>query len=178
MKNMRSLLITAAGLTILAGCTRTVAPLESVSPLPAAPSGTVQQQTLEPVNVTPDQSQVDGQDGTQVATATDTDTSPVPSAVSSEPVNRGSVAGVWDVQVAGGTCKFATSFTRRSQHYQASALRCPSPELSGVREWDVAGNQLVLYDQSGAAVARLFKTAENRFDGKTTGGTAVTFSRS
>ncbi|MEO0495782.1 MAG: AprI/Inh family metalloprotease inhibitor [Pseudomonadota bacterium] len=171
---------------ILSGCTRSVEPLSTVQPLPAAPAGTVSAQPLGAPNQPGTPGAIDPATGlpfppagTQVAT-TEPVAQPSVSAttsVSSEPLDRGSVAGVWNVQVAGGTCRVATSFTRRSTHFQASPLRCPDAELSNVREWNVSGNQMVLYDGSGSAVARLFRTGAQRLDGKTSGGTAVTLSR-
>jgi hypothetical protein len=177
--------------TLVSGCTRTVGPLESASSLPPAPAGNVSSQTLppppatnpnvatdingNPINALPGQT-IDGTTGLPIDQNQPTQNTQV-AAVDSKPLDRGSVAGVWNVQVSGGTCRFATSFTRRSTHFQASPLRCPDPELSNVREWNVSGNQMVLYDQSGSAVARLFKTGTQRLDGKTSGGTAVTFSR-
>ncbi|MEO0636417.1 MAG: AprI/Inh family metalloprotease inhibitor [Pseudomonadota bacterium] len=169
----------------LAACTRSVEPLSTVQPLPPAPAGTVSSQPLPPTTpgqpgaidpltglpIPPEQSDIASTE--PVAQPNAASSAPV----SNEPLDRGSVAGVWNVQVAGGTCRLATSFTRRSTHFQASPLRCPDAELSNVREWNVSGNQMVLYDDSGSAVARLFRTGGQRLDGKTSGGTAVTLSR-
>ena len=176
----------------VAACTRSVEPLSTVQPLPPAPAGTVQSQPLNPAipqtgqpgQIDPNTGQLipgtttDGLAGTQPTASLEAATPVTPAAADQTPLDRGSVAGVWNVQVAGGECRVATSFTRRSAHFQASPLRCPDAEMSRVREWDVSGNQMVLYDESGSAIARLFKTGDQRLDGRTSGGTAVTFSRS
>lgn len=184
----------SAGMVItgiaLSACTRSVEPLSTVQPLPPAPAGNVQSQPLgtsgaqaglpgQPGTIDPNTGLLIPPAGTQVATTEPVaqSTTPPPTAASTEALDRGSVAGVWNVQVAGGTCRLATSFTRRSTHFQASPLRCPDAELSNVREWNVSGNQMVLYDNSGSAIARLFRTGNQRLDGKTSGGTAVTLSR-
>jgi len=188
-KNSHKNLLMIAGLiatsAAVSGCMRTTGALEN---LPPQPTGNVQSSQLTPVG-SPQGTPLNSangqfastqlQQGQQAVQGVQQDAAQtVNTALNSEPIERGTVAGVWNVQVAGNTCRFATSFTRRSAHYQASALRCPNPELAAVREWNVSGNQLVLYDQSGSAIARLFKTAEQRFDGKTSSGVAVTFSRS
>lgn len=171
---------------VLSACTRSVEPLTTVQPLPPAPTGNVSSQPLGAPNQPGTPGAIDPStglpfpaDGTQIAT-----TEPVaeptvaaPTSVSSEPLQRGSVSGVWDVQVAGGTCRMVTSFTRSSTHFRAAPLRCPDSELTNVKEWNVSGNQMVLYDGSGNPVARVFKTGAQRLDGKTTSGTAVTLSR-
>jgi hypothetical protein len=169
----------------LGACTRSVEPLSTVQPLPPAPAGNVSTQAL-PAPTTQQPGAIDPVTGlpiatpeTQVATTEPIaqTVTPAPTAVNSEPLQRGSVSGVWNVQAAGGTCRMVTSFTRSSTHFRAAPLRCPGNELGNVKEWNVSGNQMVLYDANGSPIARLFRTGDQRLDGKTNGGTAVTLSR-
>ena len=100
---------------------------------------------------------------TQVASATGPD------------VTVGSVAGVWNVSLAGQSCKVATPQTKFGQGFRAGPLKCPA-EMANVKSWNVAGKQLVMYDESGATIARLYSTG-NGFSGQTSGGAPITFSR-
>ena len=43
--------------------------------------------------------------------------------------------------------------------------------------WDVQGAQVVLYNESGDTVARLYKSGNQKFDGTTSSGQAVSVFR-
>ena len=146
-----------AGL-ILGGCQSSrISGIDTGGPAPvtAAPAGTIQQSQL-PAPTSP---------APVVATAP-TDPSQFPSApttpgtpaagtqvaaASGPDVTVGSVAGVWSVSTGGGACK--------------------------VKSWNVAGKQLVFYDESGGKVATLYQSSPGKFDGQTTGGSAVSLTR-
>ena len=175
-----------AGL-ILGGCQSsrisgidTYAPV-GPGPVAAAPAGTVQQsQHREPPSPAPvvataptDPSQfptapttpgAPAATGTQVATASGPD------------VTVGSVAGVWSVSTGGGGCKVATPHTKYGQGFRAGPLKCPG-DMANVKSWNVAGKQLVFYDESGGKVATLYQSSPGKFDGQTTGGSAVSLTR-
>ena len=91
-------------------------------------------------------------------------------------LTAGSVAGVWSVSVAGQSCRVATPQTKFGQGYRAGPLGCPAP-MDGVKSWNVAGKQLSLYDESGNALARLYSSGAERFDGQTTSGQPISLSR-
>ena len=178
-----TLLIIAFG---LAGCTSTrFSDNNALEPLPAAPSGVVQQSQLPPPTkptapqlastdpsqfpaapTTPGGAATPGAAGAQVA-----DTAP-----SGPDLTIGSVAGVWNVNVAGQSCKVATPQTKYGQGFRAGPLRCPG-EVANVKSWNVAGKQLTLYDESGSAVARLYSSGGAGFNGQTSGGSAISLSR-
>ncbi|MGL4489814.1 MAG: protease inhibitor Inh/omp19 family protein [Rhizobiaceae bacterium] len=90
-------------------------------------------------------------------------------------VTVGSVAGVWNVSLAGQSCKVATPQTKFGQGFRAGPLKCPA-EMANVKSWNVAGKQLVMYDEGGATIARLYSTGSG-FSGQTAGGAPITFSR-
>jgi hypothetical protein len=48
--------------------------------------------------------------------------------------------------------------------------------MANVKSWNVAGKQLVMYDESGATIARLYSTGGG-FSGQTSGGAPITLSR-
>lgn len=145
-------------------------------PLEPAPAGTVTGEQLPPP-ATPDGQPTDPNAfpdapgaGTDVAKPVDVASADAPE------VSPGSVAGVWTASIAGTTCKIATPQTKFGSGYRAGPLKCPDP-VAGVKSWSAAGKQLVLYDQNGSAVARLYQSGAGRFDGQTTGGQPITLTR-
>ncbi len=151
-------------------------------PLPAAPSGVIQQSQLPPPTnpagtqvATADPSQFPAAPtppgGAAIPAATD------PAAAATGPdLTVGSVAGVWNVNVAGQSCKVATPQTKYGQGFRAGPLRCPG-EVANVKSWNVAGKQLTLYDESGSAVARLYSSGGAGFNGQTSGGSPISLTR-
>ena len=91
-------------------------------------------------------------------------------------ITTASVAGVWNASVSGQSCRVATPQTKFGQGYRAGPLGCPAP-MDGVKSWNVAGKQLSLYDESGNALARLYSSGAERFDGQTTSGQPISLSR-
>ncbi len=178
--------LTAVAMTtlLLAGCQsdRISRINTTYEPLPATPAGNVQQSQLPapasppPVTATTtDPSQFPAAptapgglaapaDGTQIASASGPD------------VTVGSVAGVWSVSTGGQTCKVATPQTKYGQGFRAGPLKCPG-DMGNVKSWNVAGKQLVFYDETGGTLARLYQSAPGKFDGQTSGGAAVSLSR-
>lgn len=171
--------VTFAALT-LAGCqSQRFAPMQSqgrvAQPLTPAPAGTVTSQQLPPPGGPTDPGAfpepprgADASSSQQVASAA--------GAAGGAPLTAGRIAGVWDVSVSGQGCRIATPQTRFGQGFRAGPLRCPAP-LDSVRSWNVDGSQLALYDQSGSVLARLYHSGGERFDGQTTNGQSVSFSR-
>ena len=163
---------------ILAGCSssRFSARDPGPAPLQPAPSGTVTATALPPP-VAP-------------GTATDpalfpeppaeTDLAALPgdggAAAGGPDLTTGSVAGVWNATVSGQSCKVATPQTKFGAGFRAGPLRCPAP-VDGVKSWNVAGNQLSLYDESGSVLARLYSSGEGKFDGQTSTGLPISLSR-
>lgn len=173
------LLAIAAG-TILSGCQSsrfdTMTPSsQPPAPLMPAPTTSVQKSITDnqnsnqfPTTPQPDYGNMgDDQGNTQVASL------PPAAAVDLTP---GKVAGVWNVSLAGQTCKVATPQTKFGQGYRAGPLRCPG-ELASLASWAVNGKQLNLYDASGSTVASLYSSGESRFDGQTSGGQPISLSR-
>ena len=120
-------------------------------PLPAAPAGTVTSSQLPPP-ATPG-----AQPGQfpEAPGGTDVAALPTTGAPANAPdLSAGSVAGVWNATVAGQSCRIATPQTKFGQGYRAGPLRCPVP-VASVKSWNVAGKQLVLYDENGGTLARL-----------------------
>src|SRR5690606_37455149 len=100
-----------------------------------------------------------------------------PAAIGNAPeVTAGSVAGVWNVNISGQSCRVATPQTKFGQGYRAGPLRCPAP-MDGVRSWNVEGKQLAFYDENGQVLARLYASGEESFNGQTATGMPISLSR-
>lgn len=189
MRTLSAGLTTAALATLfLAGCqSDRISGINTNGPAPltAAPAGTVQQSQLPapssppPVTATApaaDPNQFPAAptapgtatglpaDGTQVAAASGPD------------VTIGGVAGVWSVSTGGQSCKVATPQTKYGQGFRAGPLKCPG-DMGNVKSWNVAGKQLVFYDENGGKLATLYQTAPGKFDGQTIGGSPVSLTR-
>jgi hypothetical protein len=142
------------------------------SPLPAAPSGTVTSQQLPPPAPSTFPEQPQPAPGTQVAAVDPA----AGAAAAAAPVSEGAVAGVWNVSVAGQSCRVATPRTKFGQGFRAAPLRCPAP-LDSVKSWAVSGGQVVFYNDGGSQVASLSSTGPEKFDGSTSTGSPVSLTR-
>ena len=91
-------------------------------------------------------------------------------------VTAGSVAGVWNASVSGQSCRVATPQTKFGKGFRAGPLRCPAP-IDGVKSWNVAGKQLTLYDEGGQALAQLYSSGAEKFDGQTSSGLPISLTR-
>jgi len=143
-------------------------------PLAPAPAGTVTSGALPPPAGPTDPAAFPTAPGagTQVAAAP-----PMAGPPATAPdVSAGAVAGVWNASVSGQSCKVATPQTKFGAGFRAGPLRCPAP-LDGVKSWSVAGKQLTLHDANGGALARLYSSGPEKFDGQTESGIPVSLTR-
>jgi hypothetical protein len=171
------LMAVSLAVLVASGCSSTrFASMDSTRPEPlqAAPSGTVTANQLPPPAApgTADPSQFPtAPQNTQIAAL------PPEGAPAGAPdLTASSVAGVWNVNVAGQSCKVATPQTKFGQGYRAGPLHCPAP-IDGIKSWNVAGKQLTLYDASGGTLARLYSSGGEKFDGQTSNGQPISLTR-
>jgi hypothetical protein len=153
------------------------------APLQPAPSGSVSSSKLPPPSQpgTPaasDSSQFpsapagSNNGGTQVASLPPDGSAPAGAA----DLTASSVAGVWNVNVSGQSCKVATPQTKFGSGFRAGPLHCPAP-IDGIKSWNVAGKQLTLYDDGGGTLARLYSSGSDKFDGQTSDGKPISLTR-
>ena len=115
--------------------------------------------------------------GTQVASATPgAGPAPVTPPANATPVTKEALIGAWKVNTGGSGCQMMLSLTKMSSDFRAASLRCPG-DAANVAAWNVAGSQVVLKDNSGNTVARLYASGAQRYDGQTTGGQPISFTR-
>lgn len=159
--------ITAAG---LAGCSvgsfgRGSEPARAPQPAPmtAAPTGPVTSQPLPPPAGAP--------------MGTGTDVAALPPSGGSTAVGRPDLLGGWTVTSAGDTCQLFMSLTTWTGGYRATTRNCSTPALTGISAWNLEGNQVMLFNDSGSTVARLTPASKTLFNGQTSGGGPISFSR-
>ena len=91
-------------------------------------------------------------------------------------VTKEAMVGNWRVSNAGSSCDMFLTLTNLGSGSRGGTRGCAG-ELTAMGSWEVAGKQVVLKDRNGNPLARLFKTADARFDGSTNGGQPVSLSR-
>jgi hypothetical protein len=121
------------------------------------------------------QTQLDGQ-GRPVANQQTAALNPPPKG-SGEPVTREAMAGTWTVATDNPDCRIILAFTKWSGGYRAATRRCNAPELTAINAWDVKDNRVVLVDASGNSIASLVGAGPERYQGSTSGGKPIAFTR-
>ena len=91
-------------------------------------------------------------------------------------VSKEQMVGNWRVSSAGSSCDMFLTLTNLGSGSRGGTRGCAG-ELTAMGSWEVAGKQVVLKDRNGNPLARLYKTAETRYDGSTNGGQPVSLSR-
>jgi hypothetical protein len=179
MVSRLGLLAVSLALTV-AGCSSTrFSSLDSTRPEPlqAAPSGTVSSSQLPPPaqpGSISDPAQFPAAPGQDTQMASLPPEGQVPAGAVDLTPSR--VAGVWNVTVAGQSCKVATPQTKFGSGFRAGPLQCPPP-IDGIKSWNVSGKQLTLYDQDGGTLARLYSSGAEKFDGQTSNGQPISLTR-
>lgn len=91
-------------------------------------------------------------------------------------ISKSSVVGSWKTQAAGSSCQMFLTLTKYGNVSRGGTRGC-SGQMADMRGWDVNGKQLVIYNESGDAIARLYASNATRLDGQTSSGQAVTITR-
>ena len=172
----------AGGLMIalaLAGCQRTsmsgISTQQTVTPLEAQPIGTVSSSQLP--DPTTDTSQFPEKPATDMAAISPTDGGADSAAAASAlDVTKESMVGNWRVASGPSSCDMFLTLTNLGSGSRGGTRGCAG-ELTTMGSWEVAGKQVVLKDRGGNPIARLYKTADSRFDGSTNSGQPVSLSR-
>lgn len=94
------------------------------------------------------------------------------------PITREAVSGTWQVISDSSSCRMILAFTKWQGGYRAATRKCSSTELGSISAWDVKGKQVILMDANGNAIAKLYKSGNERYDGTTNSGAAIVFTRS
>ncbi len=191
MSVSKPLVVVAALLSlnvVVAGCTQTSRfdrpSTAAPAPLTPNPTGVVRSSDLQPVAPVQPGDPVPGdpnnadelkptlEPDTRIAAATP----PAPSG-GGQPVTREALVGAWQVSTGGSSCQIFLALTKWSGGYRAASRGCAAAALTDVQAWDVKGKQVVLVNSSGSTAARLYRSATTRYDGSTSSGGAISFSR-
>lgn len=164
-----------AALAALQGCQRTsfgglqpqaTQPLAQPAPLNPAPVGGVEAGQLGDATAT-----------NQFPTAPNAPSVNLDQVASNaQPLTKEELIGRWTMSSGGQSCDVFLSLTKWTGGFRAASRGC-SEGLALVSAWNVEGKQVVLADSAGSNVARLYKTATERYDGSTTGGQAINMGR-
>lgn len=150
-------------------------PSRAPQPLSPAPSGTVSQSQLpppsQPAGVNDFPAAPGQENGTQMAAV-----DPNAAAASAPEVSKNSLLGSWNVSSGGANCQMFLTLTKYGDSSRGGTRGCTN-ELANMRAWDVAGNQVLIFDDGGNTIARLHSSGSERFDGQTSGGAPVSLSR-
>lgn len=151
------------------------------APLTPAPVAPVSQGQLPPPSqpeVT-DPSQFPAAPGTETGetevAATDL-TQPNQPPAGAQPLTKNAMVGSWTTTSAGTSCQMFLTLTKYGSGSRGGTRGCAG-DMANVRGWDVQGSQVVLYNESGDTVARLYKSGDEKLDGTTSSGQAVSVFR-
>lgn len=166
----------ATGLLVavsLAGCQRTSS--NPYSNLPAQPAP-LQAQPVPSVQA----SQLPPPGGSQFPTAPAQETAALDPNASAPAaaldVTKEQMVGNWRVSHAGSSCDMFLTLTNLGSGSRGGTRGCAG-ELTAMGSWEVSGKMVQFKDRAGNVIGRVYKSADNRFDGTTNSGQPVSLSR-
>ena len=166
------LMVCAVTALALGGCQRTSFGTLDTSPRPLTPApvgGVETSQLPPPPTPAPDEFP-------QAPQAPEQPAAPTQVAANSGPVTREALIGRWSASAGGGRCDIFLSLTKWTGGYRAASRGCAG-SAAAISAWNVQGNQVILSDSSGNRVASLYQSGAERYDGSTSTGAPISFSR-
>jgi hypothetical protein len=91
-------------------------------------------------------------------------------------VSKQSMVGNWRVANAGASCDMFLTLTNLGSGSRGGTRGCAG-ELTAMGSWDVSGKMVQFKDRAGNVIGRVYKSADNRYDGTTNSGAQVSLSR-
>lgn len=151
------------------------------APLTPAPVAPVEQEQLPPPSQPdPQPSGFPAAPGEEVSdqpeVASTDPTAPLTPPPGSAPVTKNSLVGSWKTRSGGSTCQMFLTLTKYGNGSRGGTRGCAG-DMANVRGWDVKGAQVVLYNENGDTVARLYKSGNEKLDGTTSSGQSVSIFR-
>jgi hypothetical protein len=158
----------------LAGCQRTSSSYSDLPPQPAPlqaqPVPSVQGGMLPP----PGPSQFpSAPQGNQNMAALDPNAAAPASALD---VRKESMVGNWRVSNGGSSCDMFLTLTNLGSGSRGGTRGCVG-ELTAMGSWEVSGKMVQFKNRAGDVIGRVYKSAENRYDGTMNSGQPVSLSR-
>jgi hypothetical protein len=170
----------ATGLVLtlaLAGCQRTsYSPYNDLpsqpAPLQAQPVQGVQGGQLPPPGGAAQYPSAPQQGGQNMAMANPTAAAPA----SALDVTKEQMVGNWRVSNAGASCDMFLTLTNLGGGSRGGTRGCAG-DLTTMGSWDVSGKMVQFKNRAGDVIGRVYKSADNRFDGTLNSGQPVSLSR-
>jgi hypothetical protein len=91
-------------------------------------------------------------------------------------VTKESMVGSWRVASAGSNCDMFLTLTNLGSGSRGGTRGCAG-ELTAMGSWEVSGKTVQFKDRAGNVLGRVYKSADNRFDGTTNSGQSISLSR-
>lgn len=158
-------------------------------PLAPAPTGQVQSNTLPPPSgngtyqpgPVPGGTASAGNAQSQFPAAPSQPSTPggmgnVSAPAGAQQISSSALVGSWKVNEGGVSCDMFLTLTNLGDGLRGGTRGCTG-SLSSMKSWGINGDQVVLNDANGYAIARLYKTADNRIEGNNSSGQQVVLSR-
>jgi hypothetical protein len=91
-------------------------------------------------------------------------------------ITKESMIGGWKVTAGGVSCQMFLTLTNLGSGSRGGTKGC-GDELSAMASWEVSGKLIMVKDHDGNVLARIYKTAENQFNGSTKSGAPIALAR-
>ncbi|MBP1845107.1 hypothetical protein J2046_003376 [Rhizobium petrolearium] len=91
-------------------------------------------------------------------------------------VKKEAMVGNWRVSNAGASCDMFLTLTNLGGGSRGGTRGCVG-ELTTMGSWDVSGKMVQFKNRAGDVIGRVYKSADNRFDGTMNSGQPVSLSR-
>lgn len=176
-------IVVAAGVALaVSGCQRTVGGFEPLTPAPLTPApvaGVTSSQLPPPGGMgqqTSPSQFPEAPSGQAAINPEDLAKQQTEMAANAPTVTRESLIGRWSVDSGGSRCDVFLALTKWTGGYRAASRGCVGA-AANVSAWDVQGKQVLLSDNSGNQIARLYQSGNERYDGSTTAGQSISLSR-
>ena len=91
-------------------------------------------------------------------------------------IKKEAMVGNWRVSNAGSSCDMFLTLTNLGAGSRGGTRGC-NGELTAMGSWEVSGKMVQFKNRAGDVIGRVYKSAENKFDGTMNSGQPVTLSR-
>ncbi len=91
-------------------------------------------------------------------------------------IKKEAMVGNWRVSNSGQSCDMFLTLTNLGSGSRGGTRGCAG-ELTAMGSWEVSGKMVQFKNRSGDVIGRVYKTAENKFDGTLNSGQPVSLSR-
>jgi hypothetical protein len=91
-------------------------------------------------------------------------------------VTKEQMVGNWRVSNAGASCDMFLTLTNLGSGSRGGTRGCAG-ELTTMGSWEVSGKMVQFKNRSGDVIGRVYKSADNRFDGTLNSGQPLNLSR-